>query len=461
MLNNSRPNHNIANGIQQAWSHLQFNFQEVANAAAHDDDSLLVNQPVQQAGFRSNGAIPKSVTREITMEIESARSTYLGKKIINNLDNDDYERWAWEGWNKIGASFATSPPDGIGMIKDTEWRSIIATYLGQPDPNFASLVGRFFGKKGKQLDPFGANLASESLPGGGFRRIHNFVQSLIQSMMKVAGIHSEKEAVNFLLGKVGAPYINNYVDHLSSQAGRRNSPFAIVPDLHVFGYPAGKQTINDSGATDSGEIFCEIKTMQPNKTNYRHNNNSTNKPANRRADKVTSQYRNKFKKLDKEYAPNVVGDGSNNIVGPFEAAQSQFIGGQVIPLIVGAFGDVNTDFENMLRTLAKLAAAGEEGMSISPLRNLDKKGGAFVIMNHQFRRALGVSIVRDMANHKLSRLHYVRATAEDAKYTAEANHSDKRGWNYGSGRSGWYSKHTPGGYANFEQFRNGNFFGTL
>lgn len=140
-------------------------------------------------------------------------------------------------------------------------------------------------------------------------------------------IHSEKEAVNFLLlGKVGEPYINNYVDHLSSQAGRRNSPFdfAIVPELHAFGYPAGKQTVNDSGATDSGEIFCEIKTMQPNNTNYRYNNNSTNKPANRRAGKVTSQYRNKFKKLDKEYAPDFVGDGSNNIVGPFEAAQSQF-----------------------------------------------------------------------------------------------------------------------------------------
>ena len=83
---------------------------------------------------------------------------------------------------------------------------------------------------------------------------------------------------------------------------------------------------------------------------------------------------------------------------------------------------------------------------------------------------MGVTIVRDMANHKLSRLHYVRATAEDAKNTAEANHSDNRGWNYNSGaRSGWYSKHTPGGYANYEQFRypnyeqfrNGNFFGTL
>ena len=78
-------------------------------------------------------------------------------------------------------------------------------------------------------------------------------------------------------------------------------------------------------------------------------------------------------------------------------------------------------------------------------------------MLSQFRRALGVTIVRDMANHKLSRLHYVRATAEDAKNTAEANHSDNRGWNYGYGRSvgsgrrsGWYSKHTPGGYADYE-----------
>ena len=44
---------------------------------------------------------------------------------------------------------------------------------------------------------------------------------------------------------------------------------------------------------------------------------------------------------------------------------------------------------------------------------------------------LGVSIVRYMANHKLSRLHYVRATVEDAKYTAEANHSDKKEWTYG------------------------------
>jgi len=65
-----------------------------------------------------------------------------------------------------------------------------------------------------------------------------------------------------------------------------------------------------------------------------------------------------------------------------------------------------------------------------------------------------------MAKHKISRLHYVRGTAEEAKYTAEANHSNKR-WKAGQRGSSWYSSHTPPGYATYEQFRNGNYFGTL
>ena len=49
--------------------------------------------------------------------------------------------------------------------------------------------------------------------------------------------------------------------------------------------------------------------------------------------------------LDRKYAADVVGEGDNGIVGPFEAAQGRFIGGQVIPLVAGAFGEVNKDFE--------------------------------------------------------------------------------------------------------------------
>ena len=45
------------------------------------------------------------------------------------------------------------------------------------------------------------------------------------------------------------------------------------------------------------------------------------------------------------------------VVGPFEAAQKLFIGGRVVPLVVGAFGEVNKDLEKMLRTLASKACS--------------------------------------------------------------------------------------------------------
>jgi len=110
-----------------------------------------------------------------------------------------------------------------------------------------------------------------------------------------------------------------------------------------------------------------------------------------------------------------------NVVGPFAAAQTRFFRGQVIPLCAGWFGEVNEDFVKIIRTLAKHAAAGDDGMTISPLINTDRKGGAFPIMLQQFKRAIGVAIVRGNAKHKLGRLHYVRATPEEAAAVCRAH----------------------------------------
>ena len=94
-------------------------------------------------------------------------------------------------------------------------------------------------------------------------------------------------------------------------------------------------------------------------------------------------------------------------------------------------------------------------MTISPLINSDRKGGALPIMLQQFRRAIGVAIIQGQANHKLARLHYVRATREEAAATCRANHSNNK-WRPGqSSRASWFSEHIPEGYDTFEQFRNG------
>ena len=97
---------------------------------------------------------------------------------------------------------------------------------------------------------------------------------------------------------------------------------------------------------------------------------------------------------------------------------------------------------------------------VSPLVNSNRKGGAFPIMQQQFRRAIGVAIVRGHALHKLARLHYVRATPREAAQAARQHHSDNRRWTPGQGGGGgWFGRHAAEGFAAFEQFRNGWEFG--
>ena len=350
-----------------------------------------------------------------------------------------------------------SPPDQFGYFEDTPFQVAFATYLGLKCPIMAPLAGRSFGKKGVRLDRYGANLAAAALPGQGHRRTLNKLQSILQAMMKLGGIHTEKEAVNFIMDEVGEPHISSYINHVTAHSSAKKATFAIIPDLHALNFPEGKQTINNSGVTTTAEAFFETKTYTACKTRYAHNNNDVNKSPDRRAKEVNSIYRSKFKKLDKQFAADIVGNGTGDMAGPFEASQARFYRGQV-PLCAGWFVEINEDFEKVIKLLAREAAAGDDGMGISPLANSDKKGGAYTIMLNQFRRAIGCAIIRGQAQHKLGRLHYVRATAAEAASVCRANHSESSWKPSQRGRSSWYTANTPEGYSTFEQFRNGHYF---
>ena len=198
-----------------------------------------------------------------------------------------------------------------------------------------------------------------------------------------------------------------------------------MPDIHVHNFPVGKQTVDDYGFNHAAEAIFEVKTFTACKSRYKHNN-ATLAPADRRAKLIGQEYANKFEKLDKTFASDVFGDGTTGVEGPFVRAQGRFFKGQVIPLCAGGFGEVNKDFEKVLKILAREAASGTTGLSVSPLANSDRKGGAYLIMLHQFRRAIGVAIACGNARHKLGRLHYVRSTAEEAAHTCGRSHSAHR-----------------------------------
>ena len=55
----------------------------------------------------------------------------------------------------------------------------------------------------------------------------------------------------------------------------------------------------------------------------------------------------------------------------------------MIPLCAGAFGEVNEDFEKVIKGLAKEATAGIDGLKILPLINMDRKRGPFRINSNE------------------------------------------------------------------------------
>jgi hypothetical protein len=169
----------------------------------------------------------------------------------------------------------------------------------------------------------------------------------------------------------------------------------------------------------------------------------------------------KFKKLDSLFAADVVGDGTSEVVGPFEAAKKRFFKGTVIPICAGWYSKVNKDYETLITMLAWEAATGDNSMPISPLVNLDRKGGAYQIMLQHFRRAIGVVIIRGNAKHKLGRLHYVHDSMEETANASTAHHCANK-WNpSNNGHASWYNAHTPNGYQTYLQLRNGFFCGLL
>ncbi|EJK74911.1 hypothetical protein THAOC_03383, partial [Thalassiosira oceanica] len=136
------------------------------------------------------------------------------------------------------------------------------------------------------------------------------------------------------------------------------------------------QASNDSGLGARTDVLGEVKTLQPSKNSYDKGNCQTNRPVNLRATQAVRSYRRRAAGLDQKYAQEVVGDGTNGQVGPFETALGEFYTGNVLPVAVGAFSEVNEDASKLITRLARLTAKTDFGKSMSPLVSHSRKGGA-------------------------------------------------------------------------------------
>ena len=205
--------------------------------------------------------------------------------------------------------------------------------------------------------------------------------------------------------------------------------------------------------------------MQPSKSSYMKGNCQANPPVTQRASTVRRDYRRRTLGLDRAHASEVVGDGTNGQVGPFEEALGQFHTGNVYCSYCcrRVRRSQREDASKLVTNLARLTAQTDFGKSMSPLVSHSRKGGAFPIMLSQFRRALGCLIARGQAQHLLKRRHYARPSAREAYQTADDNHSKHRSRPKASmsGYARWWQNFIPEGYGLYQQWRNGKNFGSI
>ena len=382
------------------------------------------------------------------------------------MPKSNYDRWAFECSDKFSQQVVLAAPNAMGHMNNDVFVLAVTRYFGQQNFISRSMEGLYFGKKGDRVDAFASNLCCASLPGGGFRALHDQVKTLIITFFRLAGVTANEEDALWMLGSVPDPYMRRYTNWiLGARAENKKYPDGtIVADFVARDCPTFKQASNDSGLGGRSDILGEVKTMQPSKGSYKKGNCQANPPVTQRASTVRRDYRRRTLGLDRAHASEVVGDGTNGQVGPFEEALGQFHTGNVFPIVAGAFGEVNEDASKLVTNLARLTAQTDFGKSMSPLVSHSRKGGAFPIMLSQFRRALlGCLIARGQAQHLLKRRHYARPSAREAYQTADDNHSKHRSRPKASmsGYARWWQNFIPEGYGLYQQWRNGKNFGSI
>ena len=256
-------------------------------------------------------------------------------------------------------------------------------------------------------------------------------------------------------------HIDQYSTAINRERGDKRSGSdrrqRMVPDIIAYNYPSSDRPRRAGRICSTAPAIFEMKTIAACPTRY---NFARTKAVVSRATGIRSEYVRKVKRIDQIFAPSVVGNGNDGISGPFQNAYNTFCRGGVIPLVIGAYGEANEDFQEVLKVCARMAVARGDAVYNSPIFETEVKSGANMhsVTLHLYRRALAGAIARGLSLHKRSRLHFVRGSRVEAARVAEdaKNHDESGGCSNGDGFSARHSiRELHGYYEQFRGFRSG------
>ena len=177
-------------------------------------------------------------------------------KEVRLLPTSRYDRWAFECCNVFSQQVMLST-ECNGTHGNDVFVLSFTRYMGQSNFISRSMEGLYFGKKCDQVNAHATNLCYASLPGGGFRVLHDQVKTLIITFLRLAGVEADEESALWMLGQVRDPYMKRYIDWLlrAQAADKKNPEGAIVADFVARDFPTATQASNDSGIGSKSDVL--------------------------------------------------------------------------------------------------------------------------------------------------------------------------------------------------------------
>ena len=165
-----------------------------------------------------------------------------------------------------------------------------------------------------------------------------------------------------------------------------------------------------------------------------HGGRAIKKAVEKKANHVRTDYKTRVGRLDDKFA-------ANDQHKPFTTAYANtFATGGIMPVICGAFGEMNKDTHLLVIKCAKHAAAHRDNSDITPEEVASEKGSPYSLILSQFRRAFGCLSMRAAADEKLRKIMLIRSSrfeANQAAHNSTSNHRSK------------FNPRSPGWYDNF------------
>ena len=397
-----------AEAFETAWGDAQ----EMAGIDRGGDDSVdgALASGASSAGIRRDSEsdvlrpVGAGLQRQMTIEVERHSCATLDE-LIRALPPDDMRRMAWLNVDKSSSVWVTTIPNSTDRLTSAEFREVAARYYGEPSPACAPFVGMRIGNG--TVDKYGFAVASETLPGDGWRRAHDVLKWRIANDGREMGQRPVTEVYG--LFAAGIPQ-KARLELAKTPARKRHG---LVPDFMM--------TLKQPPSPPEDQLL-ELKTVNLARSHYRFSDNygekETKIPIKRRSAQIPREYVQKAQKADQTYCGT-----SPGTVGPIEQVlRSRF--DHVIPLVFGAFGEVNDGVEELIKQLAELGAVIH--WRRMKAREPEEAVGA---LSWMLRRRWGITAVREAARLTLGRLRFAGANPRNSDIEPQSSaHAEARSY---------------------------------